>query len=96
MLYNRQVDYYNYLIIDVFLTAVECEPLPGIANGVITYAADMTANYSLGTQATYVCNAGFFLDISATDASAARVCVDDNDNDAEGIFQRQPPTCIRK
>ncbi len=54
------------------------------------------ANYSLGTVATYACNAGFFLDISAAGSSATRTCVDDNDNDADGIFDRQAPTCIRK
>ncbi len=76
--------------------AIECPPLPGIDNGVISYAADTVADYMLGTVATYTCNAGFFLDISAAGSSATRTCVDDNDNDAEGIFDRQPPTCIRK
>ncbi len=56
----------------------------------------MTANYSLGTVATYTCNAGFFLDTSAAGSSATRLCVDDFDGDAEGIFDLQPPTCIRK
>ncbi len=100
MLYNtyyRHVAYYNYLnYLCISSTAVECDPLPGIANGVISYAADITANYELGTVATYACNAGFFLDISAADASATRTCVDDNDNDAEGIFDRQAPRCVRK
>ncbi len=50
----------------------------------------------LGTVATYTCNAGFVLDISATDASATRTCVDDNDNDAEGIFDLEAPICVRK
>ncbi len=79
-----------------FFTVTECEPLPVIANGDISYADDVTANYVLTTVATYTCNVGFFLDTSAAGASATRTCVDDNDNDAEGIFDRQAPRCVRE
>ena len=65
-----------------------------IANGVITYAPDSVSNYSLGTRATYSCNTGFSLDLSAS--SETRTCVDDGDNDAEGVFNGQAPTCVRK
>ena len=75
-------------------TAIECEPLPAIANGVITYAPDSISNYSLGTTATYSCNVGLSLDLSA--GSETRTCVDDGDNDAEGVFDGQAPTCARK
>ena len=66
-----------------------------IANGImITYAPDSISNYSLGTIATYSCNAGFSLDLSA--GSEIRHCKDDGDNDTEGVFDGQAPTCICK
>lgn len=74
--------------------AIECEPLPDIVNGTITYDTDLTANYSLDTIATYTCNAGFFLDISGDNVSAIRTCIDDNDDDAQGIFDKQAPRCV--
>ena len=75
--------------------AIECLPLPPIANGGITYAPDMIPNYELGTVATYSCDAGFVLDFSLG-GTMMRTCVDDGDNDAEGIFDGQAPTCVRK
>ena len=80
--------------LNYYHTAIECEPLPVIANGVITYAPDSVSNYGLGTTATYSCNAGFSLDLSA--GSETRTCVDDDDNDAEGVFNGQAPTCVCK
>ena len=65
-----------------------------IANGVITYAPDSVKNYSLGTTATYSCNTGYLLNVSAD--SETRTCVDDGDNDTEGVFNGQAPTCVRK
>ena len=73
--------------------AIECEPLPVIANGVITYAPNSVSNYSLGTTATYSCTTGFSLDLSA--GSETRICIDDSDNDVEGVFNGQAPTCVR-
>ena len=58
------------------------------------YSPDSVSNYSLGTTATYSCNTGFSLDFSA--GSRTRTCVDDGDNDAEGVFNGQAPTCVRK
>ena len=75
--------------------AVQCNPLDGMENGVITYATDITPNYDLGTEATYACDAGYFLDLSLGE-SMTRTCVDDEDNDAEGVFSGQAPICIRK
>ena len=43
--------------------------------------------------AIYACNAGFVLDLSIG-GSVTRTCVDDLDNDAEGVFNRQGPRCI--
>ncbi len=76
-------------------TAIQCSPLPAITNGVITYATDITSNYDLGTVATYTCDDGFVLDLSLG-GSMTRTCFDDLDNDAEGVFNRQAPRCIRK
>ncbi|XP_064387537.1 uncharacterized protein LOC135335856 isoform X6 [Halichondria panicea] len=70
-----------------------CNPLDGIENGVITYAPDTTPNYDLSTVATYACDAGYFLDLSLG-GSETRTCVDDEDNDAEGVFSGQAPICI--
>ncbi len=54
----------------------------------------MTPNYELDTNATYSCNAGYFLDVSVGDE--VRTCIDDIDNDAEGVFDGQAPSCVRK
>ena len=72
--------------------AVQCLPLPDIENGVISYATDNTANYDLGTVATYSCNQGFFLE----EPNRIRTCFDDDDGDAEGVFDGQEPRCVRK
>ena len=65
-----------------------------IANGVITYAPDCIQNYSLGTTAAYFCTTGYSLELSA--GSETRTCLDDDDDDAEGVFNGQAPTCVRK
>ena len=76
-------------------TAIECEPLPPIANGVITYGVGMTPNYELGTVATYTCNSGFVLDFTGG-GSETRTCVDDGDGDALGVFNGNVPSCVGK
>ena len=76
-------------------TAIQCSSLKPIPNGVITYALDNTPNYGLGTVATYACDTGFVLDVSLG-GSEMRTCVDDNGLDAEGVFDRQAPRCVRK
>ena len=84
----------SFLFMLKISAAIECLPLAAIANGVITYAPDNTSNYSLGTEATYACNAGFILDLSV--GSETRTCIDDGDMDAEEVFTFQAPQCIRK
>ncbi len=74
------------------LIAIICRTLPNIPNGFITYALDTTPDNVLGTVATYACNPGFVLDLSPG-VSEMRTCVDDMDNDAEGVFD---PRCVRK
>ena len=81
--------------LSVLHAAIECPPLSLIDNGMIIYSPDDTANYELGTVATYVCSSGFRLDFSQG-GSETRTCVDDMDNDAEGVFDRLPPRCVRK
>ena len=75
-------------------TAIECEALPAIENGFITYAVDNVPNYDLGTTATYACNEGYFLDLSV--GVRVRTCVDDDGMDALGVFTDQAPSCVRK
>ena len=71
-----------------------CPPLPTFTNGMISYSPDFTPNFDLGTDATYTCDAGFFLDVTA--ASQIRRCIDDNGMDAIGVWSGQEPSCIRK
>ncbi len=68
--------------------------LPEILNGMIVYATDMSPDFELTTTATYSCNAGYFLDLSV--GNEVRTCIDDNDNDADGIFTGQAPSCVRE
>ena len=60
----------------------------------ITYSNDGTPNYALGTVATYICDTGFALNLTV--GSEMRTCIDDNDDDAEGVFDMQEPACVRK
>ena len=84
-----------YWLTKFFHTAIKCPPLDSIGDGVITYTPENTPDYNLDTVATYSCNGGFFLDLSIG-GSVTRTCVDDLDNDAEGVFDRQAPRCVRK
>ncbi len=54
----------------------------------------MTPNYMLGTTATYICNDGFFLDLSV--GNEVKTCEDDNGLDDLGEFTGSQPTCVRK
>ncbi len=54
----------------------------------------MTANFDLGTEATYSCNTGFFLDVSYGNRS--RTCLKGNGTDMIGMWSGQPPTCVCK
>ena len=72
-------------------TAIECEPLPNIANGSISYAPDMTPNFDLGTTATYECDDGFYLM-----GEDERNCTAGDGSSAIGMFNGEEPTCVRK
>ena len=74
-------------------TAVECEPLANIANGMISYTTTGSPNYALETVATYSCDDGFVLDLNGG-ATMMRTCEDDGDSDALGEFTGQAPSCI--
>ena len=86
--------YPSVLSIVYFSAAIQCKPLDVIANGNITYSADITSDYDFGTEATYTCNEGFFLDLSV--GVRVRTCVDDDGIDAVGMFTDEAPVCVRK
>ncbi len=44
------------------LADITCTTLDPIADGVITYSPDTTDPFDFGTNATYSCNDGFFLE----------------------------------
>ena len=83
-----------FFFFKIIITAIECEPLNAIANGVIIYANDSEANYELGTTATYDCSTGYFLDLSV--GVRVRTCVDDDAMDAIGVFTDLAPSCVCK
>ena len=68
-----------------------CPPLPAITNGIISYSPDVPPDYDLGTEATYTCEAGFYLE-----GNEVRVCMDDDGMDAIGVWSGQEPSCVRK
>ena len=72
-------------------SAIECEPLPDIANGVIFYSDDMSPNFDLGTTATYECDDGYYLM-----GEDERNCTAGDGTSAVGVFKGQEPTCVRK
>ena len=60
----------------------------------ISYSPDVIPYYKLGTEATYTCEAGFYINI--TEANQVRRCMDDNGMDAIGGWSGQEPSCVRK
>ena len=74
-------------------TAIMCLPLPAIiTNGMISsYSPDVTPDYDLGTEATYTCEAGFYLE-----GNEVQVCMDDDGMDAIGVWSGQERSCVRK
>ena len=57
----------------------------------ISYSPDVTPDYDLSTEATYTCEAGFYLE-----SNEVRVCMDDDRMDAIGVWSGQEPSCVRK
>ena len=76
---------------ELITTAIECSPLPTITNGMISYSPDVTSDYDLGTEATYTCEAGFYLE-----GNEVRVCMDDDGIDTIVVWSGQEPSCVRK
>ena len=68
-----------------------CSDLTNLANGTISYSPDVTPDYDLGTEATYTCEAGFYLE-----GNEVRVCMDDDGMDVIGVWSGQEPSCVRK
>ena len=56
----------------------------------ITYAADTTSEFEIGTVATHTCIAGFGLVRDMT-----RTCMDDDQADIIGVWSGSAPTCER-
>ena len=57
----------------------------------ITYAANTTSEFEIGTVATHLCDAGF-----ALIGNMNRTCVDDNQEDIVGVWSENAPACERK
>ena len=73
-----------------FIAAIEC-PTLSLADGMVTFAADTTPDFAIGTVATHTCNGGFALVGIIT-----RTCVDDDQADIIGVWSGSAPTCERK
>ena len=58
------------------------------------YSPDNTSPFDLGTIATYVCDDGFYLDLSV--GSETRTCIEDGNGDRVGVFDGEAPSCVRK
>ena len=74
----------------VLIAAIECPSL-SFTDGTITYAADTTPDFPIGTVATHTCSAGFALVGDMT-----RTCMDDDQEDIIGVWSGSAPTCERK
>ncbi len=70
---------------------IVCPPLPAITNGMISYSPDDTPDYDLGTNATYTCEAGFYLE-----GNEVRMCVEDHGMDAIKVWSGWEPSCACK
>ncbi len=57
----------------------------------ISYSPDVTPDYDLGTEATYTCEAGFYLE-----GNQVRVCMDDDGMEAIRMWSGRVPSCVRK
>ena len=75
-----------------FPSAIECPALTAPMNGQVSYATDMTAEFEIGTVATFTCDAGF----SLNGAAAMLTCTDDDQMDDVGTWGGIEPTCLRK
>ena len=71
----------------VLNSAITCDSLGSFANGVITYRADRTSPFDLGTTATYSCNKGYYLE-----GEDVRTCVEDGSG-VNGIWSGSTPRC---
>ena len=62
-----------------------------LTDGSVTYAADTSPDFSIGTLATHACGAGFALVGDVT-----RTCMDDDQADTTGVWSGSAPICERK
>ncbi len=68
-----------------------CPPLLAITNGTISYSPDVTPDYDLGTEATYTCDTGFYLE-----GNEVRTCMDGDGMNATEVWSGQEPSCVCK
>ncbi len=72
--------------------AIVCPSLLIITNGTIYYSPNVSTPYfDLGTNATYTCEAEFYLE-----GNEVQVCMDDDGMDTIGMWSGQEPSCVRK
>ncbi len=82
----------NCAFSDSLSTAIVCNELSAIENGMISYSPDSEGpEYDLGTMATYSCNDGFVL----VGPIEVRIC-EDVGTGALGEFNDEAPTCERE
>ena len=60
MYYCNTFDPSSHTFLDY--TAITCNPLSPVNNGLIVYSPDVTSPYNYDTTATFNCNEGFFLE----------------------------------
>ncbi len=77
----------NFYIELLFFPAITCDGLDTVNNGSITYGPDVTAPYNFGTNATYSCNMGLFLE-----GDQVRTCQGD-DSSVTGTWTGVTPVC---
>ncbi len=72
------------------LIEITCSILEPIVNGMIGYSPDITAPFDYGTNATYSCNDGFFLEGSEI------INCDGDGSSVNGEWADDPPQCTGK
>ena len=70
-----------------FSSAIKCPSL-SLTDGMVTYAADATPDFAIGTVATHTCSPGFSLVGVMT-----RTCMDDDQADIVGVWSGAASSC---
>ena len=78
----------TYLIL--FFTAITCYTLGVLGDGMITYSPDTVAPFNFDTNATHICDTGFFLN-----GQSSRTCTGDGLT-INGVWTGSAPECLSK